>query len=98
VNADVLALRSSCAHTVVTLVRLDGAYMEDRMIARVKAGAQLVEHHRDAADAGKHRTMIDGLRVKCARLHFDVAADPSAVAASAQPSPGTLLDRCAGTP
>jgi hypothetical protein len=33
------------------------------MIARVKAGAPLVEHHRDAADAGKRRALIHGRRV-----------------------------------
>ena len=45
------------------------------MIARVKAGAPLVEHHRDDADAGKRRALIHGRRVKCARLHSDVVAE-----------------------
>jgi hypothetical protein len=64
VNADVIDRRSSHAHTVVTLVRLDGAYMEGGMIARVKVGAPVAEHHRDAADAGKRPVLIDGRRVE----------------------------------
>ena len=69
------------------------------MIARVKAGAPLVEHHRDDADAGKRRALIHGRRVKCARLHSDVVAERIrrrrlGGRRKRQAGPGALLPRC----
>jgi hypothetical protein len=67
-NADVIALRSSHAHAVVTL---DVAWMEGRMIARAKVGAPVAEHRLDAANAGKRRALIDGRReVRAAPLRY----------------------------
>lgn len=103
VNANVLALRSSRAYTVVTLVRLDGAYMEGRMIARVTVGASLAEHHRDAANARKRRALIDGrseVHVAPLRCGDGTHLRPTPGRSPQAPGkgPGDLLYRCAGTP